>query len=112
MLAGLKKPESKRAIPFSVSDGLTRYYASANFNRGTALYKQRRRGIFESFRAEFGDEMVADFRFDHIEAILLTKTEKTLNEAGRQVGGLVAATALKKQLRRFFEYMEKLGWTE
>ncbi|HET8612985.1 MAG TPA: tyrosine-type recombinase/integrase [Sphingomonas sp.] len=113
LLAGRKDPEtSKRLIPFSVSDGLTRYYRSANFRRGGADDQKRRRGILESFRAEFGDDLVADFGFEHIEAILLTRKEKRVDDRGRIVGGPVAATSLKKQLNRFFKYMKKLGWID
>lgn len=112
MLAGRQTAISERAIPFSVSDGLTRYYQSANFRRGGEADRARRRGLLESFRAEFGNDLVADFRFEHIEAILLARTEKRENARGRIVGGMVAATNLKKQLNRFFRYMKKLGWIE
>lgn len=112
MLAGRRSGSAARVVPFSVSDGLTRYYQSANFRRGGATDQQRRRLLLESFRADFGDDLVADFRFDHIEAILLARTEKRRNEKGRLVGGMVAATNLKKQLNRFFRYMKKLGWIE
>jgi integrase len=66
------------------------------------------RGIIESFRAEFGTDLVAGFGFDHIEAILLAKSAK--RQAGkRTVGGPVAAINLHKQLKRLFRYAVKLG---
>lgn len=111
VLAGtVPDPATQRAIPYSVSDGLTRYYASGNFLRGGAADQQRRRLILESFRAEVGDDLVADFRFDHIEAILIARKEKRVDDRGRVVGGPVAANNLRKQLRRFFAYMKKLDW--
>jgi integrase len=100
----------RTVIPRSVSDGLTKYYRSANFLKGGDEDRRRRRGILESFRREYGDDLVANFNFQHIEAILLARKEKTIDERGRVVGGPVAATNLKKQLKRFFRYMKKVEW--
>jgi integrase len=72
--------------------------------------QKRRRGILEGFRNDYGDDLVADFEFQHIEAILLAKAEKSVDDRGRTVGGPVAATNLKKQLNRFFKYMKKIKW--
>jgi integrase len=100
-----------RHIPGSVNDLVTRYYKSADFAaKGGALDKARRRGLIESFRADYGNDLVENFEFEHIEAILITRTEKRVNDKGRVVGGHVAAMALRKQLRRLFAYARKLKW--
>jgi integrase len=98
-----------RAIPKSVSDLVARYYASVEFNGGGADDRQRRRLLIESFRAELGDDLVANFTFAHIEAILLKRSVKR-QEGKRMVGGKVAAQNLRKQLRRLFAYGKRLGW--
>ena len=100
-----------RYTPRSVNDLVARYYRSADFMaKGGADDKRRRRGLIESFRAEYGEDMVADFGFEHIEAILIKRTEKRPNDKGRMVGGEVAAVNLRKQLRRLFAYAKKLRW--
>jgi integrase len=98
-----------RATPGSVADLLARYYGSADFNGGGPADQQRRRLLLEGFRAEFGGDQVANFRFDHIEAILLERSAKR-EVGGRKVGGKVAAQNLRKQLRRLFAYAKRLGW--
>lgn len=101
----------ERHTPRSVNDLVTRYYLCADFRaKGGDDDRARRRGLIESFRADFGNDMVADFTFEHIEAILLLRTEKRRNDKGRMVGGQVAATNLRKQLRRLFAYAKKLQW--
>lgn len=105
------KAIENRTKPGSVSDLCTRYYASADFMaKGGADDKARRRGLIESFRADFGDDLVSDFSFEHIEGILIQRTHKTVNAKGRTVGGQVAAHNLRKQLRRLFAYAVKLKW--
>lgn len=95
----------------SVNDGLARYYRCGDFAaKGGPADKRRRRGLLESFRRDFGNDLVSDFTFEHIEAILIARTAKRVNDKGRVVGGEVAAVALRKQLRRFFAHMKKLGW--
>ena len=105
-------PEDTRFTPRSVNDLVSRYYRSADFAaKGGADNRRHRRGLIESFRVEFGNDMVADFTFEHIEAILIARTAKRINDKGRMVGGEVAAMALRKQLRRVFALAKKLGWT-
>jgi len=99
-----------RCIPRSVADLVGRYYGSTNFNRGGAGDQQRRRLLIESFREQVADDLVANFRWDHIEAILQERAKKAVNDRGRLVGGPVAANNLRKQLRRLFAYAKKLGW--
>lgn len=102
-----------REIPGTINALCTRYYESADFRaKGGEDNKRHRRGLIESFRAEFGNDQVSDFGFEHIEAILLARTEKRVNDQGRTVGGQVAAHNLRKQLRRLFAYARKLKWIE
>src|SRR4051794_19591602 len=74
-----------RCIPRSVNDLVSRYYQSADFNGGGEADRRRRRLLVESFRAEFGDDLVGDFGFEHIEAILLERSKK--KQAGRRTVG-------------------------
>lgn len=100
-----------RAIPGSVSDLLERYYRAADFaGKGSDNTKARRRWLLESFRREYGDDQVSDFTFEHIEQILLARTEKKKDERGRTFGGQVAAVKLRKEIRRLFAYARKLKW--
>lgn len=98
-------------IPRSIHDLCTRYYKSAAFIGKSGIEdRKRRRGILETFRAEFGNDMVADFGFEHIEAILIARTVKRKNDKGRWIGGEVAAVNLRDQLDRMFAYARKLKW--
>lgn len=100
-----------RHIAGSVNDLVARYYRAADFvAKGGEADKARRRGLIESFRREFGNDLVSDFTFEHIEAILIRRTVKREGDRGRMVGGEVAATNLRKQLRRLFAYAKKLKW--
>lgn len=110
-LLQMKVEASDRVIPGSVNDLVARYYRSADFMaKGGADDKRRRRGLIESFRVDYGNDLVENFEFEHIEAILLTRSEKRTNDKGRVVGGQVAAVNLRKQLRRLFAYAKKLKW--
>lgn len=110
LLGGGESAKTETYPPGSVHDLCIRYYQSGDFNSGGAEDRGRRRGIIESFREEFGNDLVRNFGFEHIEAILLARTEKKKNDKGRTVGGQVAARNLRKQLRRLFAYARKLKW--
>ncbi|GAA0744995.1 integrase [Sphingomonas sp. ABOLD] len=111
LLAGAPTQMETRHAPGSVHDLCTRYYRSADFAaKGTPETRVRRRWLIESFREEFGNDRVTDFRFEHIEAILMTRTEKKKLENGRTIGGQVAAVKLRKELLRLFAYAKKLEW--
>ena len=75
-----------RCIPRSIADLVSRYYGSTNFNGGGADDQRRRRLLIESFRGPFADDLVSNFRWDHIEAILAERAKKTVKD-GRAVGG-------------------------
>lgn len=98
-----------RCVPRSVADLVARYYGSTNFNRGGLDDQRRRRLLIESFRTAFANDLVANFRWDHIEAILAERAKKTVRD-GRTVGGPFAAQSLRKQLRRLFAYAKRLDW--
>lgn len=105
------QPVPNRHIPGSVNDLVARYYRSADFMaKGGKADKARRRGLLDGFAAEYGNDLVAHFQFEHIEAILIARTEKRPNEKGRMVGGQVAAVNLRKAIRRLFAYAKKLRW--
>ena len=102
------KPKLERAPLGTVSELIARYYGSATFQKAGPTRQKVVRGILESFRAEFGNDLVSGFRFDHIEAILLAKAKRRQN-GKRMVGGPVAAVNLHKQLKRLFRYAVKVG---
>ena len=99
-----------RTIPRSVSDLCVRYYASTNFSGGGIADQRRRKAVIEKFRAEVGDDLVANFRWDHIEAVLNRKKIITTDARARKSGGPAAARTLRKQLMRLFAYAVRLGW--
>lgn len=109
-LAAAKKgsPPAPRAPVGTVSELVSRYYGSATFQKAGPTRQRVVRGILEAFRANYGGDLVANFRFDHIEAILLAKAKKR-QDGKREVGGPVAAVNLHKQLKRLFRYAEKVG---
>lgn len=99
-----------RCIPRSVADLAARYYGSTNFNRGGLDDQRRRRLLIESFREPYADDLIANFKWNHIEAILAARAKKTTNDRGRLVGGPQASLSLRKQLRRLFAYAKRLDW--
>lgn len=102
------KPEKEREPAGTVNELIARYYGSAMFQKAGPARQRISRGILESFRAEFGRDLVAGFRFDHIEAILIGRSKKR-SEGKRMIGGPVAAENLYKQLKRLFRYAVKVG---
>jgi len=112
---GQRREVVARMIPRSVNDLVTRYYRSADFvSKGNDDTRQTRRGRIEPFRIECGDDLVSDFSFEHIEAMLITKTEKVPmpGKKNRMMGGEVAARNLRKELLRLFAYAKKLKWID
>lgn len=110
-IAGQARSIRVEYIPRSVHDLCARYYACPDFKtKGNDDTRARRRGIIEAFRAQYGNDMVEDFGFEHVEAILLKQTVKRVTDKGRTVGGEVAARKLRKELLRLFRYARKLKW--
>jgi integrase len=111
LLVGESAQPAVRAIPGSVNALCPRYYASGDFKaKGGDDYRKARRSLIESFRADFGNDLVANFTFEHIEAILFARSEKRTLDNGRTVGGQVAARNLRKALLRLFAFAKKLKW--
>lgn len=105
----LPQPDKNATAPGTVDDLVSRYYASAGFRKAGADRQKVARGIIEGFRAEFGKDLVRGFTFEHIEAILLARSEKRRDEKRKRwVGGATAAVNLQKQIRRLFRYAMKL----
>jgi len=108
------RPGAERAAPGTISDLLARFYQTLAFTSAGERTRYVRRNSYEVFRAEFGHDLVADFTFAHIEAILTSKSRKetiTLeNGRKREIGGPSAAHILRKNLNRLFEFAAKLGW--
>lgn len=104
------QPGADRVIPRSVGDLAARYFASPNHLQSSTRDRHRRRLILDPFVAEFRNDLVAHWRWDHIEAVVARKLEKRPGANGRMVGGPVAAHSLRKQLLRLFAHAVKLGW--
>lgn len=87
-----------------------RYYTSPGFvsGKGHARLTEARR-ILDKFVDEFARDRVADFRFDHIEAILMKAAVPGVSAKGRKTGGPHAAKNLHTELVPFFRYAIKLG---
>lgn len=102
-------PAIARAMPGTIDDLVARFYRSSGWEGAGADTKRVRRGILEAFRAQHGAKRVAKVTFEHIEAILVAKSRKRVDEeTGRTVGGKEAARSLRKQLVRLFGYAVKL----
>jgi integrase len=69
------------------------------------------RSVIEPFRADHRDIAVRDFRFDHIEAIVMNRAAPD-PKARRRRGGPHAAKRLRTQLIKLFNLAIKLGWIE
>lgn len=104
---GAEPRKVNRSNEGTVNDLVARYYAGATFQKAGADRQRIARGIIEAFREEFGTDLVANFTFEHIEAILLAKSEKRV-VGKRTVGGPVAAINLHKQLKRIFKHAVRL----
>ena len=100
---------STRPPPGTVAWLAERYLASAFFAGGKSKSTQRTSElILEKFVAAYGKHRVADFRFDHIEAILL-RAAAPRTEKGRKLGGPSAALNLRGELLPLFRYAMRLG---
>lgn len=101
---------SDRHAPGTVAWLLARFLASPGFVSGKGADREREaRRILSHFAAQFGRDRVADFRFDHIEAILMQAAQPGISEKGRKTGGPHAARNLRRELVPLFNYAIKLG---
>jgi integrase len=108
-MAGAPQPVEARVVARSVGDLVARFYRSAKFLKASEAHRRTVRSIVEPFRVEFAKDMVENFRFDHVEAVLLERAEKRVI-GKRTVGGPGAAANLHDQLKRLFAYAIRLGW--
>lgn len=105
------KPVAKepRFSPGTFDDLLSQYYRSAGFMGNGSARQAVVRGILETFRADYGKDLVTNCKPRHVEAFLLDK--KVKRKVGkRTVGGAEAARNLHKQLKRLFKLAVKLEW--
>jgi integrase len=87
-----------------------RYLGSLAFLGGKGAQRQHEaRRILETFVAPFAADRVADFRFDHIEAVLIKAATPGLSDKNRKTGGPHAARNLRRELLPLFNYAIKLG---
>lgn len=107
-LEGVKINREWRTIPGTIDDLVARFYASAQFQRASDQWQGLVRSVLEPFRAETRTDLVRNFRFEHIEALLAMKAKKR-HQGRRVVGGPAAAARLHQQLIRLFDYAVKLG---
>lgn len=108
-LAGQAAGPAPRHAHGTVGWVAARYYASAAFLGGKNKATQRTaRLILEKFVAEVEHDLITNFRFDHIEALLMRAAAKRTNAKGRTIGGPSAAANLRGELKPFFDYAIKL----
>lgn len=107
-LAGQDNPAPRYPIG-TVGWAAGRYVASAAFlGRKGAKRQHTSRLILDKFVADYATDRIADFRFDHIEAILLKTARHWTDEKGRKRGGPHAAVNLRGQIKPLFAYAYKL----
>ena len=95
----------------SVGWAMARYLASPAFlGSKNAQTERTARLILDKFVAEsqVARDRIVDFRFDHIEAILMKAARPWTDEKGRKRGGPSAAGNLRGELKPFFDYAIKL----
>lgn len=109
-LEGFAPQKATSVRPRSVEDLVQRFYRSPRFAKGGDKWQATVRAVLEPFRAEFRDDHVANFDFEHIEVILGRAVKQTVDDKGRKRGGSFAATRLHEQLKRLFAYAVRLKW--
>lgn len=95
----------------TVGWALARYLASPAFLGRKNLQTERTaRLILDKFVSEneVAADRMADFRFDHVEALLMKAARTWTDDKGRKRGGPSAAGNLRGELKPFFDYAIKL----
>ena len=107
-MAGGSSPASKpeRFGPGTVGLLFDRYIAVPARLGPSETTQRKVRQVLQRFVDEFGHDRIADFTFEHIDAILAKRTKKVL-VAKRMEGGVEAARKLRKELIRFFDFAIK-----
>jgi integrase len=99
----------ERTSPGTVGDLVTRYFAVPSRLGPTEDTQRKVRAIISKFREGRADRMVAEIRFDHVEAIVEKARAKRPSPDGkRTIGGVEAARKLRKELVRLFDYAVKI----
>lgn len=102
-------PAERQTAGRTINDLLPLFYRSLKFKQGGEAWKATRRAVLEAFRADYGEDLVADFRPKDIDAILALKMERR-SAGGRIVGGTSAAKRLREQLDLLFRFAVKQEW--
>jgi integrase len=100
-----------RAAPGTINDLVERYYNPPTRLGPSGVTQAKVRAVIESFRRGRGDRKVIDVRFDHLDAIIARKRDKSMvaTKSGTRVtGGIHAARKLRKELIRLFDFAVKL----
>ena len=109
IIANAAAPKHDSHAHGSVAWAASRYFVSTTFTGGkSGATLHNARAILDKFVGEFGTQRIADWRFDHIEAVLARAAIKRKNDKGRAIGGPSAAMNLHGELLPFFAYAFKL----
>jgi len=110
ILEARKEAYKNNTHPGSLGD-LLNHYLAVPVRLGPSVTTQTKvRRILERFSKGREDKLVQHLRFEHIDFIIEKSRNKTVDAAGRQIGGIEAARKLRKELRRLFAFAKKLGW--
>jgi integrase len=101
------QPAGKCAAPGTIGDLVAQYFVPVTRLGPTPTTQAKVRAIIDNFRLEHGHRVVAEVKFNHIDAIIAAKREKVMKN-GRMVGGDEAARKLRKELTRLFDFAIKL----
>lgn len=107
---GAESPE--KYAPGTVGDLQRRYCAVPSRLGPTSVTQAKVKAVLDSFKREYGHEMVNEVTFEHLDAIIAARRVKTtiMTPKGlRPFGGIDAAKKLRKELRRMFAFAKKLG---
>jgi integrase len=99
---GTAASSSKGGGPGSI-DALVRSYDELVLPLLAEATRVTRRGILARFCAEFGRDLVVNFKHQHITAIIADKAKKS---------GKHAANNQRKVLRHLFKHAVRIGWRE
>ena len=113
-VAGIPSASAPERHPHGTVGWLAkRFIASPGFAGGKAPARlHTARLILDKFVAEFANDQVAGFRFDHIEAILMQAARPRIEPSPRgprKRGGPSAAANLRGELLPLFDYAIRLG---
>ena len=100
-----------RATPGTIDELVERYYVPPTRLGPSTVTQAKVRAMIESFRQGRGNRKVSDVRFDHLDAIIAKRHQKstvTTASGTRQTGGVHAARKLRKELIRLFDFAVKI----